>query len=72
MKFSKLMAMLIVVAVFFAGTSVHAAQDLRGSLPTAHDFTLPDQNEELLTLSTFVKEYRGAVVAFYPKNDSRN
>ena len=37
----------------------------------AHDFTLPDQEGRQVTLSEAVKGYRGAVIAFYPKDDSR-
>jgi peroxiredoxin len=39
---------------------------------TAYDFTLPDQNGKLLKLSDVMKEYRGAVLAFYPKDDTKN
>lgn len=38
----------------------------------AYDFTLPDQNGKLLKLSDVMKEYRGAVLAFYPKDDTKN
>lgn len=37
----------------------------------AHDFTLPDQDGRQVTLSEAVKGYRGAIIAFYPKDDSR-
>ncbi|MEZ4579194.1 MAG: hypothetical protein R2875_14670 [Desulfobacterales bacterium] len=33
---------------------------------------LPDQNGEMVTMSTVLEEYNGAVLAFYPKDDSRN
>lgn len=38
----------------------------------APDFTLPDQNGDPLSLSEVMQDYRGAVIAFYPKDDSRN
>jgi peroxiredoxin Q/BCP len=37
----------------------------------APDFTLPDQNGTPVSLSGMLKEYRGVVLAFYPKDDSR-
>ncbi|MBA2882743.1 hypothetical protein HNR65_003098 [Desulfosalsimonas propionicica] len=38
----------------------------------AHDFTLPDQDGNLVRLSDTLDNYQGAVIAFYPKDDSRN
>jgi len=36
----------------------------------AQDFTLPDQNGKLWTLGEVLKNYRGVVLAFYPKDDT--
>ena len=36
----------------------------------AHDFTLPDQDGNLVRLSDTLEDYQGAVIAFYPKDDS--
>lgn len=38
----------------------------------APDFVLPDQNGKEVRLNEVLKDYRGAVLAFYPKDDSRN
>jgi hypothetical protein len=38
----------------------------------AHDFALPDQDGNLVRLSDTLENYQGAVIAFYPKDDSRN
>ncbi len=38
----------------------------------AFDFTLPDQKGDNVSLSGLLAGYRGAVIAFYPKDDSRN
>jgi hypothetical protein len=38
---------------------------------TAYDFTLPDQNGKLIKLGDVLKKYRGAVIAFYPKDDTK-
>ncbi len=37
----------------------------------APDFTLADQDGTPVSLSGVLKEYRGVVLAFYPKDDSR-
>ena len=39
---------------------------------TAEDFTLQDQNDESVTLSGMLEGRRGAVIAFYPKDDTTN
>ena len=38
----------------------------------AQDFTLPDQNGNPVTLSEVAADHRGVILAFYPKDDSRN
>lgn len=38
---------------------------------TVYDFTLPDQNGKLIKLSNVLRDYRGAVIAFYPKDDTK-
>lgn len=38
----------------------------------APDFTLPDQDERSTTLKSLLENKKGAVLAFYPKDDSRN
>ncbi len=37
-----------------------------------YDFTLPDQDGNMVTLSRVLENHDGAVIAFYPKDDSRN
>jgi len=37
----------------------------------APDLTLPDQDGKLITLSEVLKNYRGVVLAFYPKDDTK-
>ncbi len=37
----------------------------------AHDFALADQDGNTVRLSDVLQEYRGAVIAFYPKDDTR-
>lgn len=38
----------------------------------APDFSLPDHRGEMITLSRILSGHRWAVIAFYPKDDSRN
>ncbi len=37
----------------------------------APDFTLSDQDGKLITMSEVLKDYRGVVLAFYPKDDTK-
>ena len=36
------------------------------------DFTLPDQKGDMITLNSVLTTHRGAVIAFYPRDDSSN
>ncbi len=38
---------------------------------TADDFTLSDQDGKMWKLSDVLKDYRGVVLAFYPKDDTK-
>lgn len=64
------MVLLVAALSACASMGVQKASNVRDS--TAHDFTLPDQNGKLVKLSDVLKEYRGAVIAFYPKDFSKN
>jgi len=37
----------------------------------AYNFTLPDQDGNMVALNEVLNEYSGAVIAFYPKDDSK-
>ena len=64
---------LLVLCVFVWGCSSLGSPKTDPILKKkAHDFTLPDQNGDMVTLSDLMQGYRGAVIAFYPKDDSRN
>ncbi len=66
-------ATLMLVIFLSAGCAGHQAESMP---PTAIDrapaFTLPDQNGEMVSLSTVLNRHRGALIAFYPKDDSKN
>ncbi len=49
-----------------AGGATPAVSDL------APDFTLPDQDGTMVSLSTVLEGHQGALIAFYPKDDSKN
>ncbi|MFO7569329.1 MAG: redoxin domain-containing protein [Smithellaceae bacterium] len=67
---------LILVGVMLAALTACATMDAQKTSSAqdskAHDFTLPDQNGNEVKLSDVLAHYRGAVLAFYPKDDSRN
>lgn len=64
---------MVFMILLFAGCAIHK-QNLKpqniGDL--AYDFTLPDQNGNNVTLSDVLKAHDGAVIAFYPKDESMN
>ncbi len=69
----KLIVMVVMVAaVLSACASTDVQKTSNAQNATAHDFTLPDSNGKPVKLSDVLKDYRGAVIAFYPKDDSRN
>lgn len=72
----KKLLFLMALAFFIMGCAASNTPDTRSAMKTDHgtapDFTLPDQNGEMVTLSTVLEKYNGAVLAFYPKDDSKN
>ncbi|MEE9913053.1 MAG: redoxin domain-containing protein [Deltaproteobacteria bacterium] len=68
----KVILMMVMAAALTACASMDVQKTTSARDSAAHDFTLPDQNGKLVKLSDVLKDYRGAVIAFYPKDDSRN
>ena len=62
---SLLAAMLISCSSQSVKTETSAAEK-------AQSFTLPDQNGTMTSLEEILKNQKGAVLAFYPKDDSKN
>jgi len=65
---------LILIVVMFSVLWACASADVKKTYvpgDTAYDFTLPDQNGKLIKLSDVMKDYRGVVLAFYPKDDTK-
>ncbi len=64
---------LLVFCLFLCGCFSMGSQPVsKESEGRAPDFTLPDQDGNPVILSETAKSHRGVVVAFYPKDDTRN
>lgn len=63
---------LLSLVFFIWGCASSGGSHIDPAHETAHDFTLPDQNGDMVTLSSVLEAYDGAVIAFYPKDDSGN
>ena len=73
MKMATGVCLVLILAVFASGCSRFDPQRTAGEQENkAHDFTLPDQNGEMTTLSSVVQNHRGVLIAFYPKDGSKN
>jgi hypothetical protein len=72
MQNTKIILMVVILSVLSACASVDVKKTSDATVLAAYDFTLPDQNGKLVKLSDVLKNYRGAVIAFYPKDDSKN
>ena len=68
MRMDKILVLLAVM-LFAAASLVYGAASM--SYEIAPDFTLPDQNGNPVTLSKVLKDHRGALVVFYPKDDTK-
>lgn len=66
----KLILVVFVFSALLACASAEVKQSPSTANNTAPDFTLPDQNRKSWTLSEVLKNYRGVVLAFYPKDDT--
>jgi len=66
---------LIFISLFFFVLSACAVADVKNtssaSAQTAYDFELPDQDGKLWKLSNVLKGHRAVVLAFYPKDDTK-
>ncbi len=67
----KLLYVLLLLFVLSACAGADVKRTPSASGQTAVDFTLPDQDGKMWTLSETLKEYNAVVLAFYPKDDTR-
>ena len=73
MKLKLLLSLMGLSLLFFTGCAgKNGAVAVQNTGDIAHDFTLPDQNGNDVTLSEVLKTYDGAVIAFYPKAGTKN
>lgn len=72
MRDIKKLIVMVVMAALSACASTDVQKTSNAQNSTAHDFTLSDSNGKPVKLSDVLKDYRTAVIAFYPKDDSRN
>lgn len=63
--------LLLAVLIFLASCSSGSVKE-NDSAGIAPDFNLPDQDGKSTTLKDLLRNNRGAVLAFYPKDDSKN
>lgn len=68
----KWVLMVLMLSVFLACSSMDVKKTSDVQSKAAYDFTLPDQNGKMVKLSEVMNDYHGAVIAFYPKDDSKN
>ena len=68
----KMMVVVFVLALLSGCAGVDAQKTPVSAAAKAPDFSLPDQNGKDVKLSEVLANYCGAVLAFYPKDDSRN
>ncbi len=65
--------LLVAVLLFLASCSSGSVKDGENiTVSKAPDFNLPDQDGKSVTLKGLLENKRGAVLAFYPKDDSKN
>ena len=68
------MTKIILAVSMLTGLSIGAAADVgqpsSGAGANAPDFTLTDQDGKSWTLDEVLKNHRGVVLAFYPKDDT--
>lgn len=71
MRMTKVISAVFMLLFVLACASVDVKQTPLVSDTAAPDFTLSDQDGKKITLSDVLKDYRGVVLAFYPKDDTK-
>lgn len=70
MQHTRLLFIAILLLAFCACAGADVKTDAIPAGQKAVDFTLPDQDGKLWTLSETLKSYNAVVLAFYPKDDT--
>jgi len=71
MRFGKIIFVLLMFFTLWSCASADVKDTSSASGQTAADFTLPDQDGKLWKLSDVLKDHRAVVLAFYPKDDTK-
>jgi cytochrome oxidase Cu insertion factor (SCO1/SenC/PrrC family) len=71
MRQIKLIFISLFIFVLSACTGADVKNISSASARTAYDFELPDQDGKLWKLSDVLKGHRAVVLAFYPKDDTK-
>ena len=66
----KFMFIAMVLLAMCASAGAEVKTDVASPDQKAVDFTLPDQDGKMWTLSETLKDYKAVVLAFYPKDDT--
>ncbi len=72
MKAKKLVLFFIILDFLSACSSAGVKKTPHQVGDRATDFTLPDQDGNMVTLSEVLEDHRGVILAFYPKDDTGN
>ncbi len=72
MLVKKMMAVAFALAILSGCATVDTQKTSVDPGSKAPEFALPDQNGKEIKLSDVLRDYRGALLAFYPKDDSKN
>lgn len=70
MRQTKLLLSVFMFFVLCFSASADVKNSSSVSVNIAPDFTLADQDGKMWKLSDVLKDYRGVVLAFYPKDDT--
>ena len=70
MRKTKLFLIMLVALAMCAAAAAEVKTVVALPDQKAVDFTLPDQDGKMWTLSETIKDYKAVVLAFYPKDDT--
>lgn len=70
MRITKIILVVFMLAALSIGSAADVGQTSSTTVGAAPDFTLPDQDGKSWTLNEVLKNHRGVVLAFYPKDDT--
>jgi len=72
MRYAQITVLFLLAAMMISCSSQSVKTETSAVGEKAQSFTLPDQNGTMTSLEEILKNQKGAVLAFYPKDDSKN